>query len=91
MADNKTTLSAQERQERQLRAFMDLESAVCALANMAKIAYDITHECVAEENHDKDAIFIVSHLEDMILKFQKDYYWAWKGAEPGKEPDDAAA
>jgi hypothetical protein len=57
-------------------AFRDLESGICDCTTMAKIAAQIV---LSANTTDRELVFAVAHVSEMLDAFKASYYSAWHG------------
>ncbi len=66
-------------------AFRDLEEGICDCASMAKIAAQMV--LAKDDGTNRELIFAVAHVSEMLTAFKANYYAAWYG----EKQRDAAA
>ncbi len=57
-------------------AFRDLEPSICDCESMAKIAAQIVMNTKTE---DRELVFAVAHVSEMLTALKANYYAAWYG------------
>jgi hypothetical protein len=62
---------------RHAEAFCDLESGICDCATMAKIAAQMM--LGKDDGTDRELVFAVAHVSEMLDAFKANYYAAWHG------------
>jgi hypothetical protein len=58
-------------------AFRDLEPGICDCTTMAKIAAQFVIE--ADDGTNRELVFAVAHLSEMLTALKANYYAAWHG------------
>ena len=74
-------------------AFRDLESGICDCTTMASIAAQMVF--AADDGTNREFVFAVAHVSEMLTAFKANYYAAWHGekqrdAAPSEGPGFAA-
>jgi hypothetical protein len=59
------------------RAFRDLEPGICDCTTMAKIAAQMVLS--ADNGTNRELVFAVAHVSEMLDAFKANYYAAWHG------------
>jgi hypothetical protein len=59
-------------------AFGDLEPAICDCVSMAKIAAQMMF--AKDDGTDRELVFAVAHVSEMLAALKTNYYAAWHGA-----------
>jgi hypothetical protein len=61
-------------------AFRDLESGICDCTTMARIAAQLVID--EDKVTDREAVFAVCHVLEMLTAFKASYYAAWQRVAP---------